>query len=136
MADSHSNSRLLLLTLSCMQDGLRCFKREPDETNNVPYCSGGETDKPGKNYCTRRDKAPISPRISKVWLSKVAEKLDENGGIRDDGNSVDLFPLQLCEGDCNENDDCAVRTSIHFSFSLESLFLNLWIIFYLHTRAL
>lgn len=64
----------------CMGD-LQCFERRDKE--NVPGCPG-VGDK-GKDYCFRED------------LNYVG----------DNGSPLDVFPLHLCEGDCDNDSDCA-----------------------------
>jgi len=87
------------------QSDLRCFKRESDSTVEVPYCKGGETDDPGKNYCTARSK-----RDDKLWLSMVGDN-----GVRDDGSGN---PMLECEGDCDADEDCAVRQNASIKYAV------------------
>jgi len=55
----------------------------------VPGCTGGESDEPGKDYCTS-----CGPSISYIWLSEVG-----NNGVREDNNkNMTEQPLNLCEG--------------------------------------
>jgi hypothetical protein len=61
--------------------GLQCFKRPNKEI--VPGCPGVGED--GTHYCFRED------------LKYVG----------DNGSPVDIFPLRLCEGDCDSDLDCA-----------------------------
>jgi hypothetical protein len=60
---------------------LQCFERR--DKDNVPGCPG-VGDK-GKDYCFRED------------LNYVG----------DNGSPLDVFPLHLCEGDCDNDSDCA-----------------------------
>eukprot|EP01083_Nonionella_stella_P038111 103789_1 len=71
---------------------LRCFNREHRSTGMVPFCEGGESIAPGKDYCT-----------GPGWLLlfKVANK-----GIRDDGLLLTDHPLGMCEGHCQNDDQC------------------------------
>jgi len=90
------------LFASNIQPGLFCFKREPKDpiarTAAVPYCSGGEADNPGKDYCTMRGVG-----ADLLWLHKVADNQE-----RDDGEPIE-GSLTECQGDCDDDSDCAVR---------------------------
>eukprot|EP01083_Nonionella_stella_P101459 287617_1 len=78
------------------EDYLHCFKREPTSTDYVPYCLTGETDNPGKDYCTIRDV------VNYPWLLKIGD----NGVREDNHNDMEYDPLGLCEGDCDKDDHC------------------------------
>ena len=82
------------------QPRLRCFKRERYSTDVIPGCSGIESDHPGKDYCTRRG----------LWLSKVGD-----GGWCDTGEEMVKRPLWLCEGDCDEDEECEVKMDVYLS---------------------
>lgn len=64
---------------------LRCFQR--DAYQAVPYCEGGLQDGSGTDYCI-----PI-----------VLPQLEDS----------DVFPLGLCQGDCDTNDDCQAGLSCY-----------------------
>ena len=113
---THDSSTAIFL----YQFGLRCFKREPDTTDLVPYCDGGELDSPGKNYCTKRGVGG-----DYLWLSKVADNLDEGVTNRDDGTSVLDYPLKMCEGDCDSDDHCKVRRLYRSNSFFHSLWQNM-----------
>eukprot|EP00980_Cylindrotheca_fusiformis_P000754 scaffold175_cov153-Cylindrotheca_fusiformis.AAC.6 len=63
------------------ESGLVCFQR--DENESVPTCSGGSRDSSRSDYCIPPSNTPVLPL-------KFAHS----------------FPLGLCEGDCDNDDDC------------------------------
>jgi hypothetical protein len=79
--------------------GLKCFQRNAFEA--VPGCTGGEQDATTSDYCIRSEDfqdatdifVPSSPPTQFVGnLTVVPEPINR--------------PLRLCEGDCDNDDDC------------------------------
>jgi trypsin len=66
------------------QEGLKCFKQDGPLT--VPGCTGTRFN--GKDYC-------YNPSISTVLTN-----------IGDEDGPASAFPLGLCQGDCDGDDDC------------------------------
>lgn len=97
------------------KDGLMCFSRGSGEMTPVPGCiSGGEDDKPGMDYCY----SPSAPEniITTTAATTVAEEEEATESIWS-GSIGDLTyarectaddPCGACDGDCDEDDHCAV----------------------------
>jgi hypothetical protein len=95
------------------KDGLICFRRYAFEA--VPGCIGGEQDDQFSDYCvfdpygmgysdpTTAPTTPptMTPRPTNTPLTQIP--VQNFGGHP----PVDLLPLQLCQGDCDSDTDCA-----------------------------
>lgn len=66
------------------QEGLVCFERNGGE--DVPGCIGGSSDTTDTDYCSHGG----------IWIKKVG----------DDGFPTEFFPLDVCQGDCDNDDEC------------------------------
>ena len=72
-----------------------CFHRQGGES--VPGCYGGEKDASPTDYC-------IDPKYVVAVKKRIIPELKFLGRDPQASN----FPLQECEGDCDENSDCTV----------------------------
>ena len=93
--------------------GLVCHQRDPYE--DVPGCIGGEADETNTDYCVfdpygegysfPTDPPTSAPTITQLpTLNPLQPKpLTDYGG----DPPFEKFPLQLCEGDCDNDDHCA-----------------------------
>jgi hypothetical protein len=94
-------------------EGLICHRRDPYEA--VPSCVGGEGDETNTDYCVfdvfgegyfvPTETPTAAPTITaRPSLTPLPQKI-----LRDYGGTppVDKFPLQLCEGDCDNDGHCA-----------------------------
>lgn len=75
------------------QDGLICYHRE--RYQDVPGCAGGGDDRTPSDYC-------IDPRDDPGWAGPRLAYLGRNPPTM--GRDP---PLQECEGDCDQDSDCA-----------------------------
>ena len=69
------------------KDGLNCMQRDNFEA--VPGCVGSESDKK-TDYCY------VRPHNNYLWLAA------------NDGIPASAYPLSVCDGDCDDDGDCAV----------------------------
>jgi len=89
-------------------EGLECFQRDGEE-DNPPGCSG--TPKKNYDYCVAEKEGPILNVIQYFYM------IDDLGGVLlpdqpliargSYGTNHGAGTLQLCEGDCDDNNDCA-----------------------------
>jgi hypothetical protein len=92
----------------CMP-GLECLKRTGSE--QVPGCtSGGIGDVPGADYCYDPSALPpASPTVSPVPLtpspSEASLPVLQWKGVN---GCTPTSPCDICQGDCDENEDCLV----------------------------
>ena len=74
----------------------------------VPGCSGGEADTTGSDYCIAdpnlRNPRPTQPTGTGPSLADQYAPLEIVGN---NGFPASKFPLGVCEGDCDTDDDCA-----------------------------
>jgi len=94
--------------------GLICYRREP--LGGVPGCIGGEGDDSNTDYCvfdpfgsgyTPPTQDPTSsPTITArpTLVPLPNQPLVDHGGTP----PASVMPLQLCEGDCDKDEDCAL----------------------------
>jgi len=75
---------------------LKCFERSPSSKTNVPGCDKGGPPTGTRDYCYDPAKAPTDP--PGVITTK------EKG---DNGSPAEAFPLGECEGDCDNDNECA-----------------------------
>ena len=68
--------------------GLYCFGRGSNSFQDVPGCSGGDTDSSGRDYCF------VPPPN---YLFRVGNN----------GAPAEVFPLGQCLGDCDNDSECA-----------------------------
>lgn len=105
----------------CMY-GLRCYQRDANTT--VPGCSGGEEDATPSDYCIRLEDYPAEGAVSVSTMnpskspssfpsatpsdvpSFVPSSLPSSLPTRRRGELAVVYPMQLCEGDCDSNEDC------------------------------
>lgn len=91
-------------------DDLICFQRTLFAT--VPGCSGGSSDGSFSDYCVRRRDAVytnVAPKRAVQTPATSSEKLGAFPTIRNVGNNIfaqGRYPLEACEGDCDNNQDC------------------------------
>ena len=87
------------------KSGLTCFQRNSNEP--VPGCIGGANDDSRTDYCV--DPADLQGGLP--TLPPVRTNPDEDGkpALKSYGASPPnhRFPLQECEGDCDQDKDCA-----------------------------
>ncbi|KAL7464135.1 hypothetical protein ACHAXS_004469 [Conticribra weissflogii] len=76
-------------------NGLICYERSGTEP--VPGCKGSGVS--GKDYC-------YDPNLSSP-TAKPTSPPTSAPTIRDNGNPSSSFPLGICEGDCDNDSDCA-----------------------------
>ena len=72
------------MSFSPKQDGLVCFERSENES--IPGCE--EVGDSGTNFCLERPE-------NFLWT------------MGDEGKPEEVYPLGICEGDCDTNEDCA-----------------------------
>ena len=89
-------------------DYLICFQRT--RFTPVPGCSGGSNDGSLSDYCVRLSDTDTDDTAPN---NQVEVRNEGTGGrlpaIRKVGNNIfkpNTYPLDLCEGDCDDNSDC------------------------------
>jgi hypothetical protein len=92
-------------------EGLKCFSRGSGEVTAVPGCvSGGEGDLAGMDYCylpeppTTTSTTTTEAATTTTTTEDPAEPLPELNFVRE--CTADL-PCNACEGDCDDNSQCA-----------------------------
>ena len=79
--------------------GLKCMQRS--RTEAVPGCEGEGVS--GKDYCYDVK----TPTEAEKTITAEAEKTTTALTIAgDNGEPLDAFPLQVCEGDCDSDNEC------------------------------
>lgn len=94
---------------------LICYQR--DRFSTVPGCSGGEQDSSRTDYCTRPQGGPQpnTPRPTSAPQTDRPTPAPQTAPTRsshieyigNNWNPASAFPLDLCQGDCDSNSDCA-----------------------------
>ena len=89
----------------CSQVGLLCFQRKG--FTPVPGCSNPNRNK-GSDFCydPNAGPAPTPSPIGDPTSPPVANALHTMGGKN--GKTVDAHSLGECQGDCDNDDDCAI----------------------------
>ena len=94
--------------------GLVCFQRRAGQA--VPGCRG--TPEGSKDYCIRQTELPAQPAPSPPVPVPVRAPVPvpvrapvPSGNLvvaGDNGSPSSVFPLQRCQGDCDDDNECAV----------------------------
>ena len=88
-------------------DNLICFQR--NRFAAVPGCSGGSSDGSLSDYCVRLTEIETVDKTPTTTARNEDTNSGEFPSVRKIGNNIfhpSTYPLDNCEGDCDDNQDC------------------------------